>query len=136
MLENMSAGRSDVAARSPRVRSRVTNGNALLPNVDGRSTWARRARDVLQAHIADLGGDSNVSEAERSVVKRAAILTAELERLESAFAVTDGAPSIADLDAYQRASNSLRRLLESVGLRRRARDVTPKLDLRSIGEGA
>jgi hypothetical protein len=39
-------------------RSRVTNGKQLfLEKGLGRSTWARRMRDLLQLHIADLGGD-------------------------------------------------------------------------------
>ena len=38
-----------------------------------------------------------------------------------------GEASAADIDLYQRTANSLRRLLESVGLQRRARDVTPSL---------
>jgi hypothetical protein len=36
-------------------RSRVTNGGALLPNVDGRSPWVRRAKDVIASHLSDLG---------------------------------------------------------------------------------
>jgi hypothetical protein len=110
----------------PTHRSRVTNGSALLPGVDGRTAWARRLRDVMELHINDLGGSSVVSEAERSIVRRAAALTVELERLEASFAVAGGA-SGDDLDLYQRTAGNLRRLLESVGLERRARDITPSL---------
>ena len=75
----------------------------------------------MQLHLSDLGGESNCSEAEKSLIRRASVLSVELERMEAAFAVdkTDAAA----LDAYQRASNSLRRLLESLGLKRRARPV-------------
>ena len=46
--------------------------------------------------------------------------------MEMAFAhATQAEPQM--LDAYQRASNTLRRLLQSVGLKRVARDVTPDL---------
>jgi hypothetical protein len=48
--------------------------------------------------------------------------------MEAKFALAGGAADIATLDAYQRAANSLRRLLESVGLERGARDVTPTLE--------
>lgn len=113
----------DAIARSKTNRSAVTNGSALLPGVDGRSPWARRVRDLIDLHISDLGGADAVSEAERSIVRRAATMTVELERMEAGFATT-GEASITQLDAYQRASNSLRRLLESVGLNRRARDIT------------
>ena len=47
----------------------------------------------------------------------------ELERLEEKFA-TAGEASVEDLEVYQRCANSQRRLLEAIGLQRRARDVT------------
>jgi hypothetical protein len=53
-------------------------------------------------------------------------MTIELERLEVKFA-TAGEASADDLDLYQRTAGNLRRLLESVGLSRCARDVTPML---------
>jgi hypothetical protein len=67
-------------------RSRITNGGELLPGVDQRSRWVRRCRDVIAAHLSDLGGEDNTSEAERSIVRRAAVLTTELEQLEVRFA--------------------------------------------------
>jgi hypothetical protein len=88
--------------------------------------WARRLRDLIEQHVADLGGNEAVSAAERSIVRRAATLTVELERMEAAFALA-GAASPQDLDLYQRTAGNLRRLLESLGLQRRARDVTPDL---------
>jgi hypothetical protein len=110
----------------PQARSRISNGSAVLPGVDGRSTWVRRLRDLIGLHLSDLGGDDAVSEAERSIVRRAATLTVELERLEQTFALAgEAAPE--QIDLYQRTANSLRRLLESVGLERRAKDVTPSL---------
>jgi hypothetical protein len=108
-------------------RSRISNGSALLPGVDGRSAWVRRCKDVINAHIADLGGLDNCSAAERSIVRRAAVLTTELEVLESRFAKAGEASSL-DLETYQRCANSLRRLLEAVGLQRRPRNLNPKLD--------
>ncbi|TGD94938.1 hypothetical protein EU555_30505 [Methylobacterium nonmethylotrophicum] len=113
-------------------RSRVTNGTSLLPDVDGRSLWARRMRDLIALHLADLGGEGAVSEAERSIVRRVATLTVELERMEVAFA-TAGEASADALDLYQRTAGNLRRLLEAVGLKRRPRNVTP--DLRDYIEG-
>jgi hypothetical protein len=108
-------------------RSRVTNGTALLPgNVDHRSAWMRRLRDVLQEHIADMGGPDSVSAAERSIIRRASTLTVELERMESLFA-TAGEASAEAIDLYSRLAGNHRRLLESVGLGRRPRDVTPSL---------
>jgi hypothetical protein len=53
-----------------------------------------------------------------------ATLTVELERMEAGFAVA-GEAQPDQLDLYQRTANSLRRLLEAIGLQRRPRDVTP-----------
>ena len=107
-------------------RSRVTNGKVLIAGVDQRSPWVRRCKDVIAAHLSDLGGVDNTSAAERSIIRRAAVLTTELEVLEVRFAKA-GEASAADLEVYQRCSNSLRRLLEAIGLQRRSRDVTPTL---------
>jgi hypothetical protein len=104
----------------------VTNGSALLPGVDGRSAWVRRCKDIIEAHLSDLGGEDNTSEAERSLIRRAAVLTTELERLEAKFA-SAGEASERDLDLYIRAAGNLRRLLEAIGLERRARDIGPTL---------
>ena len=108
--------------RDAKHRSRVANGNALLPGVDGRSAWVRRARELLDEHLVDLGGADVCSAAERSIVRRAAVLSVELEMLESRFA-NDGQASSADLDLYQRAASALRRLLETIGIERGRQSV-------------
>jgi hypothetical protein len=107
-------------------RSKITNGKQLLPHVDGRSLWVRRLRDLINLHVTDLGGVDNCSTAERSLIQRASCLTVELEHLESKFA-TDGAAAPEALQLYSTTANTLRRLLQTVGLQRRARDVTPTL---------
>lgn|SRR5262245_2758143 len=109
-----------LAPGSPTSRSRITNG-ALIDG-DGRSAWSRRMRDLINLHLSDLGGADNVSEAEKSIVRRVATLTVELERMESVFAEA-GEASPEQLDLYQRVSNSMRRMLETVGLERRAKPV-------------
>jgi hypothetical protein len=121
-----SADRPAVDRPKDRQRSRITNGSALLPGVDGRSPWVRRCKDVIAAHLSDLGGEDNTSAAERSIIRRASVLTVELERLEAKFALADAA-SDSDLDLYQRTAGNLRRLLEAVGLQRRPRNLTPNL---------
>jgi hypothetical protein len=107
-------------------RSRITNGKVLIAGVDQRSQWVRRCRDIITAHLSDLGGVDNTSAAERSIVRRASTLTVELERLETKFALA-GEADAGDLEIYQRCANSLRRLLEAVGLSRRPR-VVPSPD--------
>jgi hypothetical protein len=106
-------------------RSAIANGK-LLPGIDQRSTWVRRCRELIEDQITDLGGEDNTSTAERSLIRRAATMTVELERLELKFA-TAGQASPDDLDLYVRASGNLRRLLEAIGLKRRSKDVTPPL---------
>ena len=101
----------------PTAKSRLTNGATMLPGVDGRSTWVRRLRDLLQLYVVDLGGETALSVAEHAIVRRAATLQVECERLELQFALA-GEASPSALDLYQRTANSLRRLHESLGLQR------------------
>src|SRR5262245_4753672 len=121
-----SADRTKVARAKDPQRSRITNGSALLPGVDGRNAWVRRAKDLLALHFSDLGGEDNVSEAERALVRRAVTLIIELERREMMFAQAGAADDEA-LAIYQTTVNTLRRTLESLGLQRRPRDVSPTL---------
>jgi hypothetical protein len=116
------ADRSNEGRRTKSHRSRVTNGALLAATADGRSAWARRLKDVCAAHLADLGGETNTSAAERSLIRRIATLTVELELLECRFAVAGEATPEA-LDLYSRAAGNLRRLLEAIGLQRRAKPV-------------
>jgi len=115
--------RGDVVAESLKQRSAVTNGTRMLTNGDNRGPWARRVKDLIELHVSDLGGWGAVSEGEKSIVRRIATLTIELERLEAKFSTRP--PTDTDLNMYQRCSNSMRRLLETVGIHRRPRDVTP-----------
>ena len=133
----MPSDSASITATKPTARSRVSNGSTILAGVDGRSVWARRFRDLIDLHVADLGGPSVTSEAERSVIRRAAALEVELERLEARFAQS-GEADPADLDLYQRTSNTMRRHLEAVGLERRAKPVATLDDYlhEAYGEGA
>jgi hypothetical protein len=114
---------SDKPKRS--TASAVTNGTkVLLPLTEG--AFRRRLRDLLDAHVSDLGGWDNVSSAESALIRRAVVLIVELERRETVFAsvgyIDDNALAI-----YQSSTNTLRRTLESLGLQRRARDIGPTL---------
>lgn len=109
-----------------RLRSAVTNGTQMLAGCDHRSARMRRLRDLIGGHVADLGGRDLISEAEYSIVRRCALLTLELELLEARFEGNDGATA-AELLCYQRVASALRRMHETLGLKRRQRDVTPTL---------
>lgn len=101
-----------------RQRSAVTNGRRILAGVDMRSAWARRLKDLILAHVQNLGGEGAISAAELSIVRRAATLEVECELLEARFAKR-GQSTREDLDLYSRAAGNLRRLLDGVGLKRR-----------------
>jgi len=97
-------------------RSAITNGSRLLEGEpDGRSAYMRRLRDIIAAHEADLGGRAILSEAQRAIVRRAALLQCWLELAESKIALADGEASDKLIDTYQRTASALRRLLESLG---------------------
>ena len=88
-----------------RQRSRITNGRLLPGDMDQRSAWVRRAKDVIASHLSDLGGEDNTSAAERSLVRRASILTVELERLERSSRSAGAArPEDLDLDTSAAAA--------------------------------
>jgi hypothetical protein len=138
MSLDSSADRAVVERRSSKQKSRITNGSALLPGVDGRSPWVRRAKDIIRAHLSD---KPDATAAEQAIIRRAAVLIVELERLERQFALAGEADALT-LDLYGRVAGNMRRLLESVGLERRAKDIGPTLgdllreDLRQQREAA
>jgi hypothetical protein len=125
-----SVGRKPITLVSATNRSRLTNGADILPRVnrlrvDHRTPWMRRLRDLIAEHVADLGGDDMITHAERALVNRVAMLIVQLERKEARFAAQDGEASDEQLRSYLRGLNSLNRVLGSLGLKRRPRDITP-----------
>jgi hypothetical protein len=104
-------------------RSRLSNGHTFLAGIDGRSPWVRRAKDVIAEHLSDI---PDPSAAERSIIRRVAVLTAELERIEGLFAIAK-VTNVNMLDLYVRTAGTLHRLLTSIGLERRAKDTNQTL---------
>ena len=80
--KNSSGGRHKADLSLTRVRSAITNGSALLADVDHRSGWMRRLRDIIKAHEADAGGPDILSEGQRAIIRRAALLQLQLEMME------------------------------------------------------
>ena len=128
VYNNLACWGCDVTSGAPIA---VTNGSAVLAHVDGRSAWMRRFRDLIATPEADLGGRDTLSEGQRAIVRRAALLQCQLERMETHIAQNDGEAGEKLIDCYQRTSGGLRRLLESIGLNqgRKQRDVTTLGDL-------
>ncbi|MER9711079.1 MULTISPECIES: hypothetical protein [unclassified Mesorhizobium] len=101
-------------------KSGVANGSALLPGVDGRTAWSKRLYDVIAQHVADLGGPDAIAQSQYIIIKSAAHIALALEQMEVQFA-NEGTVNTDDLMKYQTSANSLRRLLESLGLKRAAK---------------
>lgn len=94
-----------------------------LSDLDGRTAAARAARALIGDLESDLGGADRLSAGERVIVGRAAVATAMIEDIEARW--LSGRPL--DVAAYCALVNVQRRLLTTVGLQRRSRDVTPDL---------
>jgi hypothetical protein len=107
-------------------------GDAKAPRslkvVSGQSAWNRSVRNTSAAMARHLGDD--LSEPEKMLVRRVAVFEAELNILEleiarARFQKIEVGEKIIDL--YSRIVNSQRRLLETVGMKRVAKDITPSL---------
>jgi len=107
----------------PRARSRVSNGNALLPGVDQRSTIARRYKDILSSLISDQGGADGLSEARLQLCRRFAAAACLSEAMEAKLANGE----VIDLAEHALLSSTLVRLAQRIGLDRRARNITPSI---------
>lgn len=110
------------AVPKPQGRSRIGNGKDLLPGVNGRSVTMRRYREILGQLFSDMGGSP--SEAKSIIAKRSATLAIWCEQVEADMA--NGADI--DIGEFTTATNALRRLLVDIGLERKARDITPRLE--------
>ena len=101
-------------------RSAVSNGRRLHQDrsIDGRKGAARRFRDLTVSLGADVGGFDSLSEADRGLVRTAAMLALRLEALQADMA----RGAIVDPDALIRLSSEARRALEMI----RGRAPEPK----------
>lgn len=113
-----------VGIRKPEARTRVTNGRQLfMEHVDGRSAEARRFRDVLAQIASDLGGIDRLSEGQRQLARRCALISIECEKMERSAVAGEAI----DLEAFGQLTDRLGRAFGRLGLKRVARDVTPNL---------
>ena len=108
-----------------RVRSGADRGEKLrllsLSDIDKRTAAYRRTIALIEMLEADAGGHDRLSTGERALIQRAAVTAALAEHLETRW-LSGGE---IDPAMYCTLGNALRRLLESVGLRRVPRDVSP-----------
>lgn len=94
-----------------------------IDQLDGRTMAAKNARALIDSLQSDLGGVEHLSAAEREIVQRAALASAMCQHAEALWLM--GRPI--DVQEYCTLVNAQRRLLVTVGLKRRPRDVTPDL---------
>jgi len=105
----MQHARNTVAGTQATSRSKVSNGTRLLQNVDGRSSSARRFRDLVRAYETEVGG--NLSEVERGLIRQAAALTFKAETLQADL--VNGNP--VDGDQLIRLTGTAKRILSAIG---------------------
>ena len=102
-------------------RTAIGNGSRVLDGVDGRSHVARRHVEISASIASDLGGAALLSEAQLQLIRSAAGLVILREDLDSKAVNGERI----DVATYCRISNSLRRVLGTIGLKRVPRDITP-----------
>jgi hypothetical protein len=122
----MATSQDRIRHQSSHLSSRATKGKQLfVEGGDARSAWSRRWRDLVLAHIGDLGGFELVSEAQISICRRASTLEVELELLDARL--SEGKD--VDRDLYARLASRLCRLFDLIGVKRIARPIDPLSDL-------
>src|SRR5262245_58738123 len=107
--------------RPKRAFSAVTSGRKLLLKGDVNSAWSRRYRDVITALTSDLGGRGLIGEAKAALIRDCAALEIVLEKMRGRMSEGQNV----DAEAYARIAAHRRRLLETLGLERVARDIRP-----------
>jgi hypothetical protein len=91
----------------------------MAPSRCGRTQAARRFRDLVEFVTADLGGAALLSEGQRQLIRRASALAIMCETIEADLA--RDLPF--DLNNYLATTNTFRRVIETLGLKRIARPV-------------
>jgi hypothetical protein len=94
-----------------------------LDELDQRTHAAIRAKQLVSSLVVDLGGSEQVTVAQHELIQRAAILGALASDLEVAWLRKEPV----EINEYLAAVNAQRRVLVSLGLERRARDVSTSL---------
>ena len=110
------------ARQKRRPRSAITSGRQLFSGGNPNSAWSRRYADLCSHHIQDISrgiGRDVLSEAQLSLIRRAASIETELEKLDALLSLGEAV----NLNEYGRATSHLRRLFEVLGVERKPRDL-------------
>lgn len=94
-----------------------------LDDLDRRTRAYQRTQELRDGIISDLGGAEHLTILHRTLAESVAVLSAMIRDMETRF--LSGQP--VDLIEYTTLINARRREAQTVGLERRARDVTPDL---------
>jgi hypothetical protein len=102
----------------PCARNVITNGSRLhARGIDGRTREARRFRDLFESFAESLGGAAVLTEAERALVRNAASLTVQSEKMQAAVASGHDV----DLEQMTRVSNAAVRVMRALGAKAKPR---------------
>lgn len=120
-MESSPVVAASTAARSARkARSRISNHTDLLPEiVDGRSSAARRFRDLVSAYLSDQGGLGQCSEVKIGLLRRLAAVTVQAEILEARMVNGEEV----DVGTLCTLASTTVRLSQRLGLERVPREV-------------
>ena len=123
-----------IAPRAPALRARITNHRDLLPGLDGRTSAARRFRDLVSSYVADMGGLDCCSEIKLGLLRRLAAVTVQAELLEARMVNGEQI----DVGQLCTLASTTVRIASRLGLERQAKNVTPSVRdyVSRIGEAA
>jgi hypothetical protein len=111
------------ATRKRKGRSRVTNHKDLLPKLDGRSSAARRFRDLVNSYIADMGGADQCSDIKLGLLRRLAAVTVQSELIEARMINGEAV----DIGTLCTLASTTVRLSQRLGIERVPKDISPSL---------
>ena len=116
-------GRAKVGRPKDLQKSRLTYAPVLLANADGRTTVARRYRDIATAIATDQGGADRLSETRLQLIRRFSAAACLAEQLESRLARGEEI----DIQEHSLLVSTMVRVAQRIGIDRRAKNITPSL---------
>jgi hypothetical protein len=108
--------------RDAALRPRTRGGKARLTSLDAldqRTAAAQAARRLIANLFSSMGGEDRLSEGERQLCQRAALVGAIVADFEARWVAGEPVP----LPEYLSAVNVQRRVLATLGLRRVPKDI-------------
>ncbi|MCC5977024.1 MAG: hypothetical protein JJU21_03080 [Salinarimonas sp.] len=95
-----------------------------LDDLDRRTQAYQRTAEILEGVMSDMGGADRCTTLERSLAESVAVMGAMIRDLEVRFLKGEAV----DITEYTALINARRREATTIGLKRRARDVTPNIE--------